>query len=60
MHSTCISSTNMNNDLNQVLCKREECKKQFQRKRKWQKFCSPVCRDKHWNELRKERRIVAE
>jgi hypothetical protein len=48
----------MNNDLNQTFCKRKECKKQFHRNRTWHKFCSAICRNKYWNESKKERRIT--
>ena len=32
----------------------EECGTEFEKKREWQKFCTPVCRAKHFVRTRNE------
>ncbi len=32
----------------------QECEATFSKKRHWQKFCSPVCRTKHFVRIRNE------
>ena len=38
--------------MNEKRCK--ECDSLFDKKREWQKFCSPVCRTKHFVRARNE------
>jgi len=38
--------------MSEVRC--EECNSIFEKKRHWQKFCSPVCRTKHFLRNRNE------
>jgi hypothetical protein len=38
--------------MNEVRCK--ECNSPFEKKREWQKFCSPVCRTKQFLRTQKE------
>lgn len=36
------------------LCKRPGCGRRFTKTRRWQCYCSPLCKELYWKELRAE------
>lgn len=44
----------MNNDIHFKVCIYLQCKNRFVPKRIWQRFCSRECKDRHWQEIRRE------
>lgn len=53
-HSMELSEGTMNNDIHFKVCGHLQCKNSFVPKRGWQKFCSRECKDRHWQEIRRE------
>jgi uncharacterized OB-fold protein len=49
-----VSEGGMGKDLNQAICRRRRCGKEFLPKRSNQRFCCPECKKKFWAEVRQE------
>jgi len=57
-HCNKIFEEDMNNAPQQQSCKRQGCENTFIPRRQWQKFCCQECKDRYWQEIRKEAMAV--